>query len=94
MIDNQKIELGDVVRHCINGFEGVVIGKVAYLTGCLQVLVTPTKTDSNGQPQEPHWYDCGVVSLVRAGEYAHLAPAFDQRQSQPLPRGGDLLPPK
>lgn len=59
------IELGDQVADTINGFTGVVCGKVAYLSGCNQVLVQPSG-DPNKYP-ESHWIDVERVRVVEKG---------------------------
>lgn len=48
--------LGRKVRDCITGFTGVVTGRVEYLTGCNQVLVSPAAKD-DGSLVAPEWFD-------------------------------------
>lgn len=47
--------LGHTVKDAITKFEGVATGYCQYLTGCNQVLVTPSIKD--GQWREGHWID-------------------------------------
>ncbi len=47
-----KHDLGATVKEVISGFEGIVTGRVQYLTGCYQYLVTSRKPDT-----KPIWYD-------------------------------------
>jgi hypothetical protein len=48
--------IGATVRDRITGFQGVVTGRVEYITGCNQLLVTP-KVRADGKLDEPHWFD-------------------------------------
>ena len=49
-------ELGHTVSDKITGFRGVALGKVFYLTGCNQVLVSPP-IDKDGKKRESEWFD-------------------------------------
>jgi len=51
----QAVQLGDTVRDRITGFEGVVTGRVEYITGCNQLLVSPRVKD--GAKQDACWFD-------------------------------------
>lgn len=57
-----KIELGCTYQDRITNFCGVAIGYVEYLTGCNQVLLSPTVDDS-GSIRESHWFDVQRVFL-------------------------------
>lgn len=60
-----KIELGDLAKDKITGFEGVVIGHAEYLTGCDQYVLQPKCTDSNsGLYPEAQWFDKGRLVLM------------------------------
>ena len=48
--------LGRTVRDKITGFAGVAMGRVEYLTGCNQVLVTP-KVKADGGVEDSRWFD-------------------------------------
>lgn len=48
--------LGDKAKDSISGFEGIVTGHATYLHGCIQLLLTPEKTN-NGALLEGHWFD-------------------------------------
>ena len=47
-----KHELGATVKEVISGFTGVVTGRVQYITGCFQYLITSRNADV-----KPVWYD-------------------------------------
>ena len=71
-----KTGLGSGVRDKITGFSGVATGRVEYLTGCHQVLITP-QCKPGGEFQEPRWFDeqrvqadAGVASVqIENGEH-------------------------
>lgn len=50
------MELGRKVRDIISGFEGITTGYVNYISGCNQVLVSPT-VDKDGKRRESEWFD-------------------------------------
>jgi heat shock protein HspQ len=60
-----RINLGDLVSHKINGYEGVVTGVAQYMGADNQVLVSQEKlTDDNKLP-ESHWIDEGMLSMLK-----------------------------
>jgi len=50
-----KIELGKKVKDSITGFNGIVTGKVEYITGCRQYLVVGKSKDN--KPADSLWFD-------------------------------------
>jgi len=52
-----KISLGCRVVDRINGFNGLVTGRLEYLNGCRQYLVKPEKLDEKGKVQDGIWID-------------------------------------
>lgn len=50
------IKLGMKVRDVITGFEGIVYGRIEYLTGCTQMNVVPP-VDKDGKRREAEWFD-------------------------------------
>jgi hypothetical protein len=50
------IEKGAKVADVITGFEGIVTGRVDYITGCNQYLVQP-KQKADGNFIEAKWFD-------------------------------------
>jgi len=55
-IQSRVINLGDTVTDTITGFTGIVVGRVEYLTGCIQFEVQP-KGLKDGVPINPKWID-------------------------------------
>ena len=61
------IELGMTARDTITGFEGVVTGRVEYISGCNQLLLVP-KVDEKGAARDAQWFDeqrCARVGTDR-----------------------------
>lgn len=56
------IALGQTVRDSISGFEGIVTGRVEYITGCNQVLVGPKTKD--GALIRSEWFDEDRVEVI------------------------------
>ena len=50
------IELGVMVKDCVTGFRGVVMGRVEYLSGCNQYLILP-KVGSDSKYTLGQWLD-------------------------------------
>ena len=79
------MKLGQKGRDAITGFEGVIVGKVEYLTGCNQVLlVAPAKEGKGG---ESHWFDDSRIEVtdrsvitLPAPERVAQAPGPDARR--------------
>lgn len=51
-----KAELGNSYSDKITGFKGVAIGRVEYITGCNQVLLSP-KVAEDGSIRSAEWFD-------------------------------------
>jgi len=61
----EELELGDLGRHVVTGFEGVVIAKVDYLQGCRQLCLQPRGLHKEtGQPLESVYFDEPYVDPV------------------------------
>jgi len=58
-----KLQLGATGQDIITGFEGVLIGKAEYLTGCTQYALSP-KVDKDGKIQAAEWFDEGRIRIV------------------------------
>lgn len=76
-----KTELGSTVTDEITGFTGIVTGRVEYISGCNQLLVT-ARVGADGAVKDPQWFDeqrCAVDSskpkLVLKNE---ASPGFDK----------------
>lgn len=54
--------LGKKCKDRVTGFEGTCTGYVIYLTGCHQVLLTPS-IDKDGKTQDQYWVDKQRVEI-------------------------------
>jgi hypothetical protein len=57
------IQLGQIVKDQITGFQGVVTGKCQYITGCNQALVIP-KVKDDGTKTDGAWFDEDRLEIV------------------------------
>lgn len=66
-----RIELGDVARDTITGFQGVVIADTKWLHGCRRLTLQPQTLDKDGKVQESMTFDepqlAKVTAAVAAG---------------------------
>lgn len=58
-------KLGQKAKDKITNFEGVIVGRCEYLSGCHQILLVPT-VDEKGGHREGHWFD--EQRLERVGD--------------------------
>lgn len=79
-----KPQLGQVVRDLITGFEGIVIGEVAYITGCNQCLVQPPCKASTGDFVESRWVDVDRLTVLDVMQIT--LPKHSDGADKPAPR--------
>jgi len=63
------IKLGAIAKDKVTTFQGVVMGKAEYLTGCNQLLIQPQNdmgTFLTAYP-EARWFDEGRLEFVSSG---------------------------
>lgn len=60
-----KFELGSEAVDTITGFKGRLTGRVQYITGCNQYVVSPP-VDSDGKHRDAHWVDEDRLQLTEA----------------------------
>ena len=58
-----KIELGDIARDRLTGFEGVVVASTEWLYGCRRLTIQP-QTLKDGKPLDTATFDEPQVELV------------------------------
>lgn len=62
------INLGDIAKDKITGFEGVITGKASYLTGCDQYCIQPkVKDGDSGNCPDAKWFDEGRIDPIFQG---------------------------
>jgi hypothetical protein len=52
-----RFAIGSILKDEVTGFEGVVMGRTEYITGCLQYALCPRKMTKDGKLPEWHWFD-------------------------------------
>lgn len=61
------IEMGDIAKDDLTGFEGVVIGRTHWLSNCDRLTLQPQALGSDGQPMKSNSFDITHCQLVRKG---------------------------
>lgn len=46
----------------VTGFKGIITGKIYYMYGCAQYLLTPP-IDKDGKKQDGEWFDEGRIEI-------------------------------
>jgi len=62
----KRIELGDVARDTMTGFEGVVTGEHKYLHGCVRMTLQPVKLDKDGKVADGVTFDEPQLKLIKS----------------------------
>ena len=62
---DQRKSMGKLARDKVTGFEGVIVGVCAYLTGCDQYGIQPPAKDGEIKPSQ--WFDVHRVEIVGEG---------------------------
>lgn len=73
-------KLGWTAKDKITGFEGTVVARCEYISGCHQVLLVP-KVDDKGGHRESHWFDESRCERIGDSEITldiGRNPGFDQ----------------
>lgn len=63
------VELGDVARDRISGFQGVVTSITHFLSQCTRVSLSPQGLH-DGKPIEAHWFDITHIEVLERGSFA------------------------
>lgn len=50
-------ELGEVLKDIVTGYEGVVMARTDYLTGCNHYGLLKQKLGKEGKPEDWQWFD-------------------------------------
>lgn len=79
-----KFNNGDSVKDIITGYEGVIIGRTDWLTGCNTMGVL-TRELKEGKPQEPNWIDENRLNLINEKE------VILNKKEQPIDPGGPII---
>lgn len=60
------LNLGDKVRDCVSGLEGIVVSRSEHLYGCNRYWVSPQEV-KDGKPVEGCWLDEDACEVVTEG---------------------------
>ena len=69
----EEIEMGDIAKDDLTGFEGVVIGRTHWLSNCDRLTLQPQSLDKEGQPAKSNSFDITHCQLVKKGA-VHVTP--------------------
>lgn len=82
-----EIELGDLVRDRITGFEGVVVAVTHWITGCARISIQPQSLNKEGQPTELATIDITQLELLEK-EAFEVVDRSEKGGPRPGPEGG------
>lgn len=81
----RRINLGDVVKDTITGFEGVAVASYEYLHGCRRICVQPQALHE-GKPIEASTVDEPQLEVVKAVAAPRSEPVTGGPQPEPARR--------
>lgn len=61
-----KFFIGDLLKHKISGFQGVVSVVAYYSTGCLHYGLQEESLSKDGEPKDWQWFDESYLELVES----------------------------
>jgi len=64
----KTIELGDIARDTITGFQGVVVARTKWLHGCERITLQP-KEMKDGKPIDNYSFDVPQCELVQSSAH-------------------------
>lgn len=70
-MNDLKQMFGCTGKDVITGFQGVITGACAYISGCDQVLLAP-KCDKDGKMDEGKWFDTSRIEILLGVERIEL----------------------
>lgn len=78
-----EINLGDMARDKITGFDGVITGRTEWINGCVRYALQ-SKTLKDGKILEPEWIDSQQIEIIKP----------EVVKTAENPRGGPMKDPK
>jgi len=79
----KEMNLGDVVRDIITGFEGIITSKCDYITGCTHFGIAPTEL-KDGRPQDSYYLDEQRLIFVKKSELSESSIRKGGPQRDPI----------
>lgn len=81
-----KFEKGEVLRDRLTGYEGVVVARTDYITGCARYSLQPRiLAKDTGRPQDWTTFDEGMLERVPNSERFNPK---EETSKKPVPPGG------
>jgi hypothetical protein len=80
IMESNEVNLGDVVKDKITGFQGMVIAITHWLNGCIRINVQPQAL-KDGKPIESECFDIQQIEVVKA-----KASPVTKRPGGPFPK--------
>ena len=84
---SKQIELGDLVKDIVTGFQGVATTRSEYINGCVQYYVRPQKLHE-GKRIDGCWLDEGQLKVVERAAVTVTATS----PARPKSPGGGVRP--
>ncbi len=89
---NKEIELGDVAKDKISGFEGVVVAVTTWLHACTRITLQPKDVqEKTGQPVDNFTFDMPQLEMVLKGGYEQ--PEKEPENTEGKKTGGPSIAP-
>jgi hypothetical protein len=83
------INLGDLAKDTVTGFEGICVARTEWLNGCVRVSLQPQKVGKDNKPAEIQAFDQEQLVVVKAGK----VPSFESTMvERPRARTGGPMP--
>lgn len=71
---SEEIELGDVAKDDVTGFQGVVVSVTRWLHGCDRINIQPQSLDKDGRVRESQVFDRNQMTLIKKNAVKVTAP--------------------
>lgn len=78
---SEKLNLGDVAKDTISGYEGVVVCVATWLHGCRRITIQPLKLNKDGAPHDGFTFDEPQLKLIKRAK----VPKGDDTTGGPRP---------
>jgi hypothetical protein len=59
-----SLKMGQKARDVVTGFEGIVVARVSFLTGCDRYALLPQGLNKDGRPFEEQYFDVNRLQLI------------------------------
>lgn len=67
-----KLELGMTAKDKITGFQGILVAKTEWLTGCIRWGVEPTSL-KDSKPISVEWFDSDRIEVIDKKNYLEIS---------------------